>query len=77
MAGGNHDQGASFDVPPGDYTVGVYRKNWQAPAMAAALEAAQAAGVDVSARTHDVVVLSPYDGATLEGALFLPAPRWA
>ena len=73
MAGGA-GQGACIDVPPGDYTLSLYRKRWDHPDMNAKAGAARAAGVDVEQRTNEVICLSRYDGQTLEGAMFFAAP---
>jgi hypothetical protein len=72
---GEAKQGASFDLPPGDYTLSLYRKRWNHPDMEAKARAARAAGVDVDGnRTNEIVVLSLYDGQTLDGAMFFKAP---
>ena len=74
MAGGE-GTGACFDVPPGDYALTLFRKRWNHPDLSAKVGAARAAGVDVEQqRTNEVIVLSRYDGRTLEGAMFFSAP---
>ncbi len=74
MASGD-GQGACFDVPPGDYTLSLYRKRWDHPNLNAQVLEAKAAGLNVETqKTNEIVVLSRYDGQTLEGAMFFAAP---